>query len=205
MREKVKTIPDLSLTSNLHLEALKEGKEFFHKPLNVCDRLKHLSQDEIKLHLNKTSNPFAVLFENFINDFNLGTGIRNANGFNAREIFYIGNKKWDRRGSVGSYLYKDVNWLSNIDEVLSLKEKYTIVGVDNVPGSIPMEDFDWQPNTLLVFGEEQCGLTPYIQSVCSSIVHIKMYGSVRSFNCGTSSGIAMYDLVNKLSKKGLLP
>ena len=37
-----------------------------------------------------------------------------------------------------------------------------------------------------------------MQSYCREIVAIEMYGSVRSLNCGTTSGIVMYDFVKKL-------
>ena len=44
---------------------------------------------------------------------------------------------------------------------------------------------------LFVFGEEQCGLSNYILDNCKKIVTIGAYGSVRSLNVGTTSGIVM--------------
>ena len=40
-----------------------------------------------------------------------------------------------------------------------------------------------------------------MQSYCREIVAIEMYGSVRSFNCGCASAIAMYDFVTKFRAK----
>jgi tRNA G18 (ribose-2'-O)-methylase SpoU len=203
MKSKIKTAGDWSLSSPAHVEAMKLGKDYFKTDTaNVADRFKGMSVEEINLELRKTANPFAVCFENWIGDFNISTGIRNANAFNAKEVFYIGNRKWDRRGAVGVYNYTDVNWLSSVDEFLALKEKYTIVGVDNIQGSVPMKSYQWQPNTLMVFGEEGVGLTPGMQSLCQDIVAIEMFGSVRSLNCGTASGIVMYDFVSKVTTNG---
>ena len=121
---------------------------------NVIDEFKGLSTEQIKNHLKSTAFPYAVLFENWIGDFNLSTGIRNANAFNASEIFYMGRKRFDKRGAVGTYNYKDVSFIENEQEFLNLKKKYTFIGIDNVPGSVSMKDFVWPKNTLMIFGEE---------------------------------------------------
>ncbi len=166
---------------------------------NVIDEFKGLSTEQIKNHLKSTSFPYAVLFENWIGDFNLSTGIRNANAFNASEIFYMGRKRFDKRGAVGTYNYKDVSFIENETQLLELKKKYVFIGIDNVPGAVTMKNFVWPKNTLMIFGEEGKGLSPYVQNLCDSIVYIEQFGSVRSINCGTASGITMVDFVNKFS------
>lgn len=164
---------------------------------NVADHLKEKSEEEIKQILRETANPFAVCFEHWIGDFNMATGVRNANGFNAKEIYYIGERKWDRRGAVGVHNYTEIQWIPTIEDLASLQDRYTFVGIDNVPGSVPMANYEWPENTMMVFGEEGPGLTPAMQAWCKDIVHIEMFGSVRSFNCGSASAVAMYDFVSK--------
>jgi tRNA G18 (ribose-2'-O)-methylase SpoU len=61
-----------------------------------------------------------------------------------------------------------------------------------------MDSFVWPKNTLMCFGQEQMGLPPEIIDRCQNVVYIKQYGSVRSLNVGTASGIAMYDYTSKL-------
>jgi tRNA G18 (ribose-2'-O)-methylase SpoU len=197
MRDRVKTTPDLSLASEAHQEA-KQNRDYRLWERNVADHFKDKTEEEIKATLKATANPFAVCFENWTNDFNMATGIRNANAFNAREVFYLGIKRWDRRGAVGVHNYTEVQFLSDMEDFKKLGERYVIVGVDNVPGSVPIDSYPWAKNSLLVFGEEGVGLTPGIQALCKDIVHINMYGSVRSFNCGTASGIAMYSFCSKV-------
>lgn len=171
---------------------------------NIADRYKGWMADLIKQDLDKKSFPYAVLMEHWQNDFNLGTLVRNANAFGAREVYYIGKRRWDRRGSVGTYHYTNLLFLEDAESALTeLASRYTIIGIDNVPGSFPITDFVWPDNVLMVFGEEGVGLTPEIQSYCSAIVEIPMFGSVRSLNCGTASGIVMFDYVNKFQKKKL--
>lgn len=198
---KVKSIPDLSLTSQKHQDAKALGKEHFMTwDRNVADRFKDKTEDEIKAELKATAIPLAVCFENWINDFNMSGGIRNANAFNLKEVFYIGDKRWDRRGAVGVHNYTEVNWIPSLEEFAKLKDRYTIVGVDNLPGAVSIRNTNWKSNTLIVFGEEGVGLTPAMQKLCDYMVEIPMYGTVRSFNCAVASGIIMNDFVDKMDR-----
>jgi tRNA G18 (ribose-2'-O)-methylase SpoU len=197
MKEKIKTIPNLASDSPAHLQALAAGNDHYRSwQFNVADQYKGMTIEEIKRSIKETSNSFAVCFEHWIGDFNLGTGIRNANAFNAQEVFYVGDKKWDRRSAVGVYNYTEVQWVPSIDEFKKLQERYVIIGIDNVPGSVPIETYSFPKNTLMVFGEEGTGLTPGMQALCKDIVHIEMFGTVRSLNCGVASGIAMYQYLS---------
>lgn len=165
---------------------------------NVADRYKGWMQDLIREDVQKNTFPYAVMMENWAGDFNIGTLVRNANAFGASEVFYIGKRKWDRRGAVGTYNYTSVKFLEDMESFLALKSKYSFIGVDNVPGSVSIVPFKWPSNALMIFGEEGLGLTSEVQKLCDAVVEIPMHGSVRSLNAGTSSGIVMFDYVTKL-------
>jgi len=162
------------------------------------DRLIRWTTELVKKDLQQNSFPIAVLMENFAGDFNIGTVIRNANAFNAKEVFYLGRKHYDRRGTVGTHNYTDITHLSSIEKLSELKERYTLVGLENsVDGAIAMDKFEWPSNPLLIIGEEGIGITPETLSLCDSCVYISQYGSVRSLNAGVASGIALNDFVTK--------
>lgn len=198
MKQKIRTEPNFNDSSPAHQQAIKDGDDHFRMwQRNVEDRFKDKQDDEIRETLAKTAFPYAVCFENLINDFNIASAIRNANAFNAREVFYIGDKKFDRRAACGVHNYTDIYWLSTIDDLLSLKDKYTFVGFDNVPGSVPLQEHVWEKDTMLVFGSEGVGLTPAMQALCSKLVYIPQFGSVRSLNVATASGIVMNDFVTR--------
>lgn len=197
-REKIRTVPNLSDESPAHLEAKALGNEHFRLwERNVIDEFKHLSEDDIKSKLQSTAFPYAVCFENVINDFNISSSIRNANAFNAKEVFYIGDKKFDRRGMQGVHNYMNIKWLPTIDDFLKLKTIYKIVGFDNISGATAMSQYTWTTNILIVFGSEGVGLTDTMKSMCDEFVYIEQFGSVRSLNVATASGIAMNDIVTK--------
>ena len=138
MRQKVRTQPDLSQTSPAHQEDIDYRKW----ERNVADSLKDKSEGWIKSWLAATAHPFAVCFEHWVGDFNMGSGIRNANAFNAKEVFYLGDRKWDRRSAVGVYKYTEVQWIPTIEDFMKLQERYTIVGIDNIPcRSVPLGNY----------------------------------------------------------------
>lgn len=199
MRQKIKTIPNLAAGSPQH-QSVHDKSNLRDWEKNVVDNFKGQTDEEIRMALRATANPFAVAFEQWIGDFNMATGIRCANAFNAQEVFYVGNKKWDRRGAVGVYNYTPVTWMETVDEFAKLKEKYVFVGIDNIAGSVPLSTYRFRPNTLLIFGEEGLGLTPGMQALCSDLVAIEQYGSVRSLNCGVASGIIMHEFVRQMKE-----
>lgn len=200
MKQKIKTLPDLLDTAPAHKEAIANGDDHYRLwERNVADKFKPMPDEDIKAELQSTAFPYAVCFEHVIGDFNMGTAIRNANAFNAKEVFYIGNKKWDKRSAVGVHNYTEVKWLSTVDEFISLRDRYVIVGIDCVPGAVSLPSYPFKENTLFVFGEEGVGLTPAMQAMCEAIVFIPQYGSVRSINVGTASGIIMHEFVSRFN------
>ncbi len=173
---------------------------------NVADIFKDWTVEEIKDTLKETAFDYAVLMEHWNGDFNISTMVRNANAFNAKEVFYIGKKRWDRRGAVGTHHYTPLNHVKALEDVLVLKEKYTFVAFDNNVEKydiMDLSDFDWnrlEKPPLMIFGEEGEGVTSTLLEWSDYVVEIPQYGSVRSLNVGTSSGIVMYDYVNKIRR-----
>jgi len=174
--------------------------------MNVIDKYKEWQVDLIREEVQKNAFPYAVLMENWGSDYNLSTLIRNANAFGAKEVFYLKEKKkWDPRGAVGTQHYTNVEHLSSYEEVDKLKKRYKFVAVENgLWHAETLVNYKWAPDTLLVFGEEGNGLSERLLAMCEDVVYIPQYGSVRSLNVGTTSGIIMNDLVSKtIYKTGL--
>jgi tRNA G18 (ribose-2'-O)-methylase SpoU len=203
MLPKVKTLPDLSLNSPIHLEAIAKGKDhYFFTAYNVVDKFKNSTNEEIRSELRKTAHPFIVLCENVIGDLNLGNIMRSANAFNCEKFIYVGNKKIDKRPCVGVHNYMDIEFIRDIENLKEYKKEYNFVGFDIIPGAKPLSDYKWNfsKKNILLFGEEGCGLTPTIMDLCDDVVYIEQYGSVRSINVGSAASIIMHDFVKSFKK-----
>jgi tRNA G18 (ribose-2'-O)-methylase SpoU len=173
---------------------------------NIIDPYHYWSHEAILTDLDTKRHNFTVLCSNLGNDFNIATVIRNSNAFLAKSVWIYGNKQYDRRGTVGTHNYMKFNHVKAIDDVkrsieqLAKDHKYLrIVGVDNVRNATAIDKYQWPKNehTLMIFGQEQTGIPEELLDLCDDLVYIRQYGSVRSLNVGTASGIAMYDYCSK--------
>ncbi|TXJ06444.1 MAG: RNA methyltransferase, partial [Aeromicrobium sp.] len=73
----------------------------------------------------------------------------------------------------------------------------TVVAVDNVPGSVPIETATIPKNCIMVFGQEGPGLSPQMQAACEFTVSIAQFGSTRSINAGAAAAIAMHSWIRQ--------
>lgn len=174
---------------------------------NILDKYKHdrfmkWTTDLIKEDLQKKAFPFAILMENFQGDFNLSSVLRSCNAMNGKEMYYLGSRQYDRRGTVGTHHYTSLINLKTREELIDLKKKYTFIALENgVPTSESIYDFSWPDNSLIIVGEEGVGITPETLSLCDKCVYIPQYGSVRSMNAAVAASIAMNDYVMKFKRK----
>lgn len=164
---------------------------------NLIDIYKHMSVEDIKSTLQKSAIPFAFCMMQLESDFNIGTILRSANAFNFREGFYYGRKKFDRRGCVGVHNYTDFNYINDFDSLLKLKNKYKFVALEKTNSSIDIRKYQWKENSMIIIGEERSGIPQNVLDISDDVVHIPMFGSVRSFNAASAASMCFFDIVGK--------
>jgi tRNA G18 (ribose-2'-O)-methylase SpoU len=71
-------------------------------------------------------------------------------------------------------------------------EHLPVIGIDNLPGSRPVETVTLPRRCALLFGQEGPGLSEAARAACAELFSIAQYGSTRSINAGVASGIAMH-------------
>ena len=175
---------------------------------NIIDHMAYWKDDAIRADLETKRHNFSVVCCNIGNDFNLASVIRNANAFLAKEVVIYGNKKYDRRGTVGTHHYTNFRHVKSIDNLQSYIEetfskfenKVKLLGIDNVPEAKDINAFDFDANVhyIMIFGQEQIGVPADVLSICEDILYIPQYGSVRSINVATAAGIAMNAYCSKI-------
>ncbi|NNG38801.1 rRNA methyltransferase [Flexivirga sp. ID2601S] len=159
---------------------------------NVEDRYRYWTQDAIVADLDRHRHDFHIAVENWGHDFNIGSVIRTANAFNAKAFHIVGKRRWNRRGAMVTDRYQHE---FHHPDVASLREwagGIPLIGIDNVPGSTPIETYELPRECVLVFGQEGPGLSAQMQEACVDILHIEQFGSTRSINAGAAAAIAMH-------------
>ena len=79
-----------------------------------------------------------------------------------------------------------------------VREGLTLVGVDNVEGSVALESATLPERACLVFGSEASGLSDDMIEVCEVVVAITQRGSTRSMNVGHAAAIVMWAHASRL-------
>jgi tRNA G18 (ribose-2'-O)-methylase SpoU len=161
---------------------------------NVVDRYRYWTVEAIVADLDTRRHPFAVAIENWRHDLNIGTVVRTANAFLAREVIIVGNRRWNRRGAMVTDRYQHIRHLATIADLIDYASEagYTIVAVDNLPGAVPLETSTLPVAALLLFGQEGTGLSAAARAAAERVSSIAQYGSTRSINAGVAAGIAMH-------------
>lgn len=161
---------------------------------NVVDRYRYWRHECIVEDLDSRRHPFHVAIENWEHDFNIGAVVRNANAFGAASVQIVGRRRWNRRGAMVTDRYQHVGHHDTIESLVAwaAEQSLPLIGVDNLPGSVPIETTAIPLRCVLLFGQEGPGLSEPARRAAASVCSIAQFGSTRSINAGVASGIAMH-------------
>jgi tRNA G18 (ribose-2'-O)-methylase SpoU len=166
---------------------------------NVVDRYRYWRHDAIVADLDRRRHPFHVAIENWQHDFNIGSVVRTANAFLAAAVHIVGGRRWNRRGAMVTDRYQHVVHHPTVDDLVSWahREGLPVIGVDNLPGAVPLETFELPERCVLLFGQEGPGLSDAARDRVDVVLSIAQFGSTRSINAGAAAAIAMHAWVRR--------
>lgn len=166
---------------------------------NVVDAYRYWTREAIVADIDKRRHSLHIAIENFDNDANIGTVVRTANAFAVDTVHIVGRKRWNRRGAMVTDRYQHLMHHAQVSDVLDWAKVHnlTVVAIDNVPGSVPLETVTLPKNCLLLFGQEGPGVTEAAQQGAEITCSIAQFGSTRSINAGVAAGIAMHTWIRQ--------
>jgi tRNA G18 (ribose-2'-O)-methylase SpoU len=161
---------------------------------NVVDKYRYWRMDAIVEDLDRQRFQFHVAIENLEHDLNIGSIVRSANAFMAAEVHIVGKRRWNRRGAMVTDRYQHVRHHPDVATFADWASRngLPIIGIDNIPGSVPLETYALPEKCILLFGQEGQGLTAEASEVVSACLSIAQFGSTRSINAGAAAAIAMH-------------
>ena len=166
---------------------------------NVVDAYRYWRTEAIVADLDTRRHPFHVAIENWAHDLNIGSVVRTANAFNAAAVHIVGRRRWNRRGAMVTDRYLHVVHHEDAAALATWArgERLPLLGVDNLPGSVPLETAVLPRECVLVFGQEGPGLSAATRGAASQVLSIAQFGSTRSINAGAAAAIAMHAWVRQ--------
>jgi len=179
---------------------------------NVVDRYRYWSVEAIVADLDTRRHPFHVAIENWGHDLNIGSVVRTANAFNAAAVHIVGRRRWNRRGAMVTDRYQHVHHHPDVGHLLAWAATagadggpLPVIGIDNVPGSLPIEGRAVPRACVLVLGQEGPGLSDEVRAAADVVLHISQFGSTRSINAGAAAAIAMHTWIVQHAASAVTP
>jgi tRNA G18 (ribose-2'-O)-methylase SpoU len=166
---------------------------------NVVDRYRYWTVEAIVADLDLRRHPFHVAIENWEHDFNIGSVVRTANAFNAAGVHVVGRQRWNRRGAMVTDRYLHVRHYPDVAALAAFAaaEGLPLLGVDNVPGSVPVETYELPRACVLLLGQEGPGLSSAALDACADVLSVTQSGSTRSLNAGAAAAVVMHAWVRR--------
>ncbi|MGL5819090.1 MAG: TrmH family RNA methyltransferase [Phycicoccus sp.] len=171
---------------------------------NVLDRYRYWRVEAVVADLDARRHPYHVAIENWEHDRNIGSVVRSANALGAAAFHIVGRRRWNRRGAMVTDRYQHEHHHGAAADLSAWAAasgpggaRMPLIGIDNVPGSRPLETTDLPRECVLVFGQEGPGLTAEMLGACDAVLHIEQFGSTRSMNAGAAAAIAMHAWVRR--------
>jgi tRNA G18 (ribose-2'-O)-methylase SpoU len=185
--------------------------------LNVHDKFKGLTIEELKLISEEDRLPWHTICLNITGDLNIGTMVRTSHCLGATSVIVFGRQKIDNRSLVGAANYIKFEKILACNEKLELDPtilKDTLIERNLTPifvegGGTPLNQIDWHSSFIninrmgneicLIMGNETDGIPNNILKLVddfpnSGIVSIPQKGVIRSFNVAVAHAIVAGDM-----------
>lgn len=164
---------------------------------NVVDHYRYWSVDAIVKDLDLRRHSFHVAIENWQHDLNIGSIVRSANAFLAHTVHIVGRRRWNKRGAMVTDRYQHVLHHDTVDSVVAFAKEngLTLVAIDNVERSQPIETTPLPRDCLILFGQEGPGLSEEALDAADLVLEITQFGSTRSLNASAAAAIVMHQWV----------
>jgi tRNA G18 (ribose-2'-O)-methylase SpoU len=156
----------------------------------------------------RTSIDCHIALDGLRSFFNIGSVFRicDAAGFNS---VIIGKSPGKEHPGVQKTAMGAHEWVSQEktdDLALTITEKkkagFHITGIETMQNALPFYDMSWRKNTIIVFGNEEYGISAHVMETCDDFVHIPMFGRKNSINVANAVSIICFDIARALHETG---
>lgn len=163
---------------------------------NTVDAYKDKMTSEIRATLDEQRSEMVNICMNLSSDFNKSSVVRASNAFLGQEVWIVGNRKFDRRGAVGTHHYEHIKYSPDYQELFDhlIADGYTIFPVDNREEFNPkvINEMIFPAKSAFLYGEEMLGLDDDVIKACNGdMIYIRQRGSVRSLNVAQAAAVTM--------------
>ena len=169
----------------------------------MMEELHRLTKEE---YVTVDKLPVVIVLDNVRSLSNVGAVFRSADAFRIGELFLCGITACPPHREIHKTALgadETVPWRyfgSTSEACAELKRMgYKIYAVEQVEGSVMLQDFAAEPNSAFIMGNEVDGVADEVLPLCDGAVEIPQEGTKHSLNVSVCSGIFMWELFKRLS------
>lgn len=172
------------------------------------EELPRLSVDEFKV---ADKIPVVVVLDHVRSCNNVGSIFRTSDALLIEKIYLCGitatpPDKEIHKTALGSENTVDWEYFRNTQDIIEIlrNKGYSIIAIEQVEGSIELQDFVPSPNEklALIFGNEVKGVQQEVVNLCDKTIEIPQFGTKHSFNISVSAGIVLWEIFKKIRRLG---
>lgn len=170
-------------------------------------KLRNLELDRLSVDNFKSAkkSPIVVVLDNVRSMHNVGSIFRTSDGFLIEKIYLCGITATPphrdiRKTALGAEDSIDWEYVENAVALIEqLKETHEICALEQTTNSVSLRavQFHNKPIVLIV-GNEIDGVQQELIDMCDQVIEIPQFGMKHSFNVSVSTGIALWELFNKM-------
>ena len=152
-----------------------------------------MPRGEIRAELDRIRHPMRIAVERAKNPFNIGSIVRTAHSFLAREIILIGTEPWYERAGMGMQRFENIVEVPDEGAFLELATErgWNLVAFEREPAPVGLWEAEFPQEPCLMFGNEDHGLSDELIEAADLVVSIPMFGINHSYPISIAAGIAM--------------
>lgn len=203
MGTKVQNISALMAGQHLFSFILPQKEKPMRK-LNM-DELNRISKEDFE---KAEKLPIIIILDNIRSLSNVGAFFRTADAFRIGTLYLCGITACPPHREIHKTALgadETVRWhyfKTTEAACKALKaEGYRIFAVEQVEGSLPLQDFEFEPNTAYLLGNEVEGVSEEALPYCEGAIELPQEGTKHSINVSVCAGIVMWKAFEHLFLK----
>ena len=167
------------------------------------EELNRLSKAEFE---KAEKTPIIIILDNIRSLSNVGAFFRTADAFRIEALYLCGITACPPHREIHKTALgadETVKWRyfeTTEAACQALKaDGYRIFAVEQVEGSVPLQDFKFEPHTSYILGNEVDGVGEEVLPYCEGAIELPQEGTKHSINVSVCAGIVMWEVFKQLN------
>jgi len=108
-----------------------------------------------------------------------------------------------QKTAMGAHKWISQETTSDLAQTLLEKKSqgFQIIAVETAVGSVPCHEFAWPSKGVVVFGNEEYGISSHVMPMADHIVHIPMFGKKNSLNVANAAAVILFQIALSAGSK----